>query len=88
MSLRSGCHCNPDAREVALGFEHDELAACFARKDQLSSAEFLARARPSIQGVVRVSLGVASTFHDVYRCFEFAKEFADRPAGRVEETGL
>ncbi|HEY1293134.1 MAG TPA: aminotransferase class V-fold PLP-dependent enzyme [Chloroflexota bacterium] len=88
LSLRSGCHCNPGAREVALGFEHDELAACFEGKDQLSYGEFLRRTRPSTQGVVRVSLGVASTFHDVYRLLEFAKEFVDRPAGRMEETGL
>jgi molybdenum cofactor sulfurtransferase len=80
LSLRSGCHCNPGAREVALGFEQAELAACFARKEQLSYWEFLRRIQPNIQGVVRVSLGLASTFHDVYRFLVFAREFEDRTA--------
>jgi selenocysteine lyase/cysteine desulfurase len=80
LSLRSGCHCNPGAREVALGFEQAELAACFAGKDQLGYSEFLHKVQPSIQGVVRVSLGLASTFHDVYRFLEFAREFANQTA--------
>jgi molybdenum cofactor sulfurtransferase len=80
LSLRSGCHCNPGAREVALGFHEPELAACFAGKDRVSYSDFLRRIQPSIQGVVRVSLGLASTFHDVHRFIEFAREFADRTA--------
>jgi hypothetical protein len=45
-------------------------------------------ARPRIQGVVRVSVDVASTFHDAYMFLEFATEFADGPAGREEQTSL
>ena len=81
LSLRSGCHCNPGAREVALGFQEAELAACFAGKDQISYSDFLHRIQPSIQGVVRVSLGLASTFHDVYRFVEFARAFTDQTSG-------
>lgn len=81
LSLRAGCHCNPGAREVALGFEQDELAACFRDKDQISYADFLRRIRPSIQGVVRVSTGTASTFQDVYRFVEFARDFTNRAQG-------
>lgn len=81
LSLRAGCHCNPGAREVALGFEQDELAACFADKHQISYADFVRKIRPSIQGVVRVSTGTASTFQDVYRFLEFARGFVDRPQG-------
>jgi selenocysteine lyase/cysteine desulfurase len=80
LSLRSGCHCNPGAREVALGFEATELAARFACKHELTYAEFVHFIQPSIQGVVRVSLGLASTFHDVYRFLAFAREFVDRTA--------
>ena len=78
LSLRSGCHCNPGAREAALGFESAEMAACFAGKEQMPYTEFVRRIQPSVQGVVRVSLGLASTFHDVYRFLEFAREFTDR----------
>jgi molybdenum cofactor sulfurtransferase len=80
LSLRAGCHCNPGAREVALGFEQAELAACFADKHQQSYTDFLETIHPSIQGVVRVSLGIASTFQDVLRFLEFAREFANQPA--------
>jgi selenocysteine lyase/cysteine desulfurase len=80
LSLRSGCHCNPGAREVALGFEQSEMTACFDGKDELSYTEFVQQIQPSIQGVVRVSFGVASTFHDALRFLAFAREFIDRPA--------
>lgn len=36
ISLRAGCHCNPGAREVALGFTKDHLKPCFSNKDSLT----------------------------------------------------
>jgi molybdenum cofactor sulfurtransferase len=80
MSLRAGCHCNPGAREVALNYTRGQLAACFNDKDHLTYEEFLQQTRSSVSGVVRVSLGLASTFPDVYRFVQFAREFANRPA--------
>jgi molybdenum cofactor sulfurtransferase len=79
LSLRSGCHCNPGAREAALGFGA-ELRACFEDKDELSYAEFVRMIKPSVQGVVRASLGLASNFKDAARLLSFAREFVDRPA--------
>ena len=35
ISLRSGCHCNPGVREVALGFSTEQMAAAFKDKDRL-----------------------------------------------------
>ena len=32
ISLRAGCHCNPGAREIALGFTEADLAPCFGTK--------------------------------------------------------
>jgi selenocysteine lyase/cysteine desulfurase len=55
-----------------------ERVACFNDKDQLSDTEFLRAIQGSASGVVRVSLGLASTFHDVYRFVRFASEFANR----------
>ncbi len=80
LSLRSGCHCNPGAREVALDIDAGALADCFSHKDQLSYRDFVHMIQPYVQGVVRVSLGLASNFADVYRFFEFARTFVDRPA--------
>jgi hypothetical protein len=34
LSVRSGCHCNPGAREVALCYPRAQLAECFKNKDQ------------------------------------------------------
>jgi molybdenum cofactor sulfurtransferase len=80
LSLRAGCHCNPGAREVALGFGQSVLAGCFKGKDRRDHAEFRQSIADNVVGVVRVSLGLASTFKDVYRFLEFARQFADRPA--------
>jgi molybdenum cofactor sulfurtransferase len=79
LSIRAGCHCNPGAREAALEFSRAQLAACFKDKDHLSYAHFLDGIEDSLKGVVRVSLGPASTFQDVHRFVQFASEFADRP---------
>jgi molybdenum cofactor sulfurtransferase len=86
LSVRAGCHCNPGAREVALGHTRAQLATCFKDKDRLSYAEFLRRVRglECKDGVVRASLGLATTFKDVYQFVEFSREFVDRHA-RTDE---
>jgi selenocysteine lyase/cysteine desulfurase len=80
LSLRAGCHCNPGAREAALGYTQSQLAPCFKDKDHLSYAAFQHVIGDRRNGVVRVSLGLASTFGDVYRFVQFAREFIDRRA--------
>jgi molybdenum cofactor sulfurtransferase len=86
LSVRAGCHCNPGAREAALGHTRAQLATCFKDKDRLSYAEFLdvIRDRACRAGVVRASLGLASTFKDVYQFVEFVRGFVDRHA-RMDE---
>jgi molybdenum cofactor sulfurtransferase len=80
ISLRAGCHCNPGAREVALGLRCEELAGCFRRKDQISFEQFLQVIDGKTTGALRASIGLASTFADVYTYAQFAKSFVDRPA--------
>ena len=80
LSLRAGCHCNPGAREAALGYTRAHLAPCFKDKERLSYAEFQHVIRGYVTGVVRVSFGLASSFGDAYRFVEFAREFIDRRA--------
>jgi selenocysteine lyase/cysteine desulfurase len=80
LSLRAGCHCNPGAREAALGYTQAQLAPCFKDKERLSYAAFQQVIRDRVSGVVRVSLGLASTFGDAYRFVQFAREFIDRRA--------
>jgi len=81
ISLRSGCHCNPGVREVALGFSTEEMAAAFKDKDRLRHREFLQVIAGKTTGAARASLGLVTTFADVYRFWEFAAGFRDLPSG-------
>jgi molybdenum cofactor sulfurtransferase len=80
ISLRSGCHCNPGVREVALGYSAQQMAAAFKDKDQLRYQEFLHVIDGKTTGAARASLGLATTFADVYRFWEFAGGFRDVPS--------
>lgn len=80
ISLRAGCHCNPGAREVALGFTEDELVTCFRDKDSQTYEQFLHVIDGKTTGALRASLGLATTFADVYAYVQFARTFIDRPA--------
>jgi selenocysteine lyase/cysteine desulfurase len=84
ISLRSGCHCNPGVREVALRFSTAEMAAAFKDKDRLRYEEFLHVIDGKTIGAARASLGLATTFADVYRFREFAAGFRDVPSDAVE----
>jgi molybdenum cofactor sulfurtransferase len=80
ISLRAGCHCNPGAREIALGFTRADLADCFSAKDDLSFKQFLNVIDGKTTGALRASIGLASNFADVYTYVQFAKTFVDQPA--------
>jgi selenocysteine lyase/cysteine desulfurase len=78
ISLRAGCHCNPGAREQALGFTQAELAPCFEDADRLSYEQFLHVIDGKTTGALRASLGLATTFADAYHYLQFARTFVDR----------
>lgn len=79
ISLRAGCHCNPGAREAALDFGRKDLEPCFHDQEQLSFEQFVRRIEGKTTGALRASLGLASTFADVYAYLEFAQSFVDAP---------
>ncbi len=74
ISLRSGCHCNPGARETALHMDPVLLRESFGHKEA-SSADFLRSVSDRLDGGVRVSLGIASNFQDVFRLVQFISGF-------------
>jgi molybdenum cofactor sulfurtransferase len=84
ISLRAGCHCNPGARELALGLTPDELTACFRDKDGLSFEQFLQRIEGKTTGALRASIGIATNFADVYKYVQFAETFVDRHSGQTD----
>ena len=82
ISLRSGCHCNPGAREAALGFTRARLARHFRNKRGVPHEQFSASIREDVAGVVRVSFGVPSDAGDMWRFMAFAREFVDAECAR------
>jgi selenocysteine lyase/cysteine desulfurase len=79
ISLRAGCHCNPGAREIALGFTKEILAPCFQDKDRLTFEQFLHVIAGKTTGALRASVGLATNFADVYKYVQFVRTFIDRP---------
>jgi molybdenum cofactor sulfurtransferase len=78
ISLRTGCFCNPGDGESALGLSADRLRACFAsHADRLTLDEYRRCLDAESTGAVRVSLGLVTTFADVYRFVAFARTFLD-----------
>jgi len=80
ISLRTGCFCNPGAGELALNIDAEDLAECFANSDRMSFEEFAVAMTASSDdldavGAVRISVGLASNFRDVYRFVQFARSF-------------
>ena len=83
ISLRAGCHCNPGAREIALGFTREMLEVCFIDKDRLTFEQFLHVIDGKTTGALRASIGLVSTFGDVYQYARFAETFVDRAVGTI-----
>ncbi|KAI5119823.1 hypothetical protein M0805_004758 [Coniferiporia weirii] len=68
ISLRTGCVCNPGGAAAIIGIESDmELLY-----EGVTLRDFETRVGHEL-GVVRISLGLASNFADVWRVLEFAR---------------
>ena len=80
ISLRTGCVCNPGGGELALGISSEELSACFHTRDRLTLDEFRRCIDDKSTGAVRVSVGLVTTFEDIYHFVEFVSSFVDKPA--------
>lgn len=78
ISLRAGCHCNPGAREISIGYSEAEMEACFKDKDRMTYDQFMHVIDGKTTGAVRASLGVVTNFVDVYRYLQFAATFVDQ----------
>jgi selenocysteine lyase/cysteine desulfurase len=81
ISLRTGCFCNPGAGEVAHGLGSDEMSKWCGRDEPMSVAELrqgLLREHDRAVAAIRISLGVATNFADVYRFMCFLQGFVDR----------
>ena len=82
-SLRTGCFCNPGAREKALDVSEEELVGFYRQTERMTLEQFMTAMRKTGgegRGAVRISVGLASNFADVYRFMQFAETFVDREA--------
>lgn len=82
ISLRTGCFCNPGGGEVALDITKSELVGCFTQPHIVEQGSFTPQdfrmcVDGKSTGAVRVSVGLASNFRDVYRFAQFARRFVE-----------
>ena len=72
ISLRGGCFCNPGASEVALGLTPSMLQPVFERA---RGAVFERTRQRHEWGMVRVSMGIATTPSDIDHLIQFLRIF-------------
>jgi molybdenum cofactor sulfurtransferase len=76
ISVRTGCFCNSGAGETAFSISSQTLiGAEFA--DGMILDDYIRLVGMPTGGAVRLSLGLATNFADVYRFMHFATEFRD-----------
>jgi selenocysteine lyase/cysteine desulfurase len=89
ISLRTGCFCNPGAGEIAEGLTTEDMIAGLNDGPELSLPHFLQviqhRGNKSA-GAIRVSVGLATNFSDVYRFMHFAESFRDKTSLNIGEV--
>ncbi len=81
ISLRTGCFCNPGVGEAAEGLSEEDIDAALLADANMSLPrffQFITHRSGKSAGAVRVSLGLASTFGDVYRFVQFASGLRDQ----------
>jgi selenocysteine lyase/cysteine desulfurase len=89
ISLRTGCFCNPGAGEIAEGLTAEDMMAGLNHGPDLSLPHFLQviqhRGNKSA-GAIRISVGLATNFADVYRFMHFAAGLRDQTNLNIGEA--
>ena len=76
ISVRTGCFCNSGAGETAFSISRDTLIGAEFDEGMILD-DYIELIGMPTGGAVRVSLGLATNFADVYRFMRFATEFRD-----------
>jgi len=88
ISLRTGCFCNPGSGEATFQLPESLMKQFFEGDEGINFAQLVAIVNEA-QGVdvsaVRISVGLASNFSDVYRFIKFAASFLDRHSIEFQE---
>lgn len=86
IALRTGCFCNPGDGEVAHRITAADMAACFVEPAATTFQEcqdLIGSTTGKMPNTIRVSLGLASNFADIYKFIEFAEGFRDIAANVI-----
>ena len=86
ISLRTGCFCNPGAGEIAHGLSQHHMTTFFEQNKRISFMELRQimqeRFYKSVSAV-RISVGIASNFNDVYHFMQFISGFLNKTSEQV-----
>jgi molybdenum cofactor sulfurtransferase len=91
ISVRTGCFCNPGPGETAEGLTEEDIAAAIAENSDMTLPRFLqfiTHRGGKSAGAIRVSLGLATNFADVYRFVQFARGLRDQTRIAIGETAF
>jgi molybdenum cofactor sulfurtransferase len=86
ISLRTGCFCNPGASEAAHHLAASQMRTWFGRAEPVSFLELrtqMLAEHDRLVSAIRVSVGIASTFADVFRFVCFLQGFLDRSVDQI-----
>jgi selenocysteine lyase/cysteine desulfurase len=91
ISLRTGCFCNPGAGETTHGLSEQQMRTFFEQKaGQEKRLISFMELRQIMQerycksvSAVRISVGIASNFDDVYRFMHFISGFLNKTSEQV-----
>ena len=89
ISLRTGCFCNPGAGEIAEGLTMEDMIAGMNDSPDMTLPHFVQviqyRGNKSA-GAIRISIGLATNFADVYHFMRFAAGFREQTNMNIGEV--
>jgi len=89
ISLRTGCFCNPGTGEIAHNLTRDEMAQVFNRPEPMDFEFFFDWARTEHNrnpSTIRISVGIATNFSDIYRFMIFLQSFVDKSEHEIQQV--
>jgi molybdenum cofactor sulfurtransferase len=89
ISLRTGCFCNPGTGEIVHHLTREEMAQAFNQPTGMTFDDFYEWARAEHNrnpSTIRISVGLATNFADVYAFMQFLESFVDKPEAEIQEV--
>lgn len=91
ISLRTGCFCNPGAGELALNVSPEQAKRLFQNQERMTYEQYamavVSEGNNNGIGAVRISVGLATNFKDIYQMVQFAKSFLNVKSDGIRFRG-